>query len=456
MFSEFPSRLRRTAPCSRALACVAVAAIASVAALAEPPRATIELAPEPTPVSHGLTLDTAVNYALQNNPEIAAVRQQHGIAAAGVVIARTYPFNPTLESRVRFAGGPLSATVTNPVPFEHTVLLEWEIRHQRRYRREEAVAALSRTDAEIAFQEMNLAIRVIRAFNTAVYRRDKLRLAEEVFRINADAARRAQQLMQQAHGVRPPDLIVARAEALATQTLIGPARTAVVAARYDLNRLLGVVDEGEELAGALPAAPREWNRDALVDSALGQRPDLRARRAAVAESGAALRLEIANRFGNPTFGPAFEYDPTEIQMIGGQFIVPLPILNLHRGEIMQREAQQGQAVMQLRQSEFEIRQDVNSALAELESAKRSLEVYEAQVVELEKALKAMERLFESAEVDTLRVIDVRRKLIQARDGRLDAQFDISQSLANLAAAVGDPTLAINVPAIMGADQEIRP
>ena len=454
MFSEFAGRIRRAHPGFRAFVCAVVVATAGVAALAEPPRATIELAPEPE--SQGLTLDTAVNYALQNNPEIAAVRQQHGIAAAGVVIARTYPFNPTLESRVRFAGGPLSATVTNPVPFEHTVLLEWEIRHQRRYRREQAIAALSRTDAEIAFQETNLAIRVIRAFNLAVYRRAKLQLAEEVFHINEDAARRAQQLMQQAHGVRPADLIVARAEALATQTLVGPARTAVVTARYDLNRLLGVVDDGEELQGALPAAPREWNRDALVESALGQRPDLRARQAAVAESAAALRLEIANRFGNPTFGPNYEMDPTEIQMVGAQLIVPLPILNVHRGEIMQREAQQAQAVLQLRQSEFEVRQDVNSALGELESAKRSLQVYETQVSELQKALKAMEQLFESAEVDTLRVIDVRRKLIQARDGALDAQFDISQSLANLAAAVGDPTLAINVPSIVGVPADVCP
>ena len=51
---------------------------------------------------------------------------------------------------------------------------------------------------------------------------------------------------------------------------------------------------------------------------------------------------------------------------------------------------------------------------------------------------------------------VRRKLIQARDGTLDAEFEISQALANLAAAVGDPTLAINVPAIVGTPPEICP
>jgi hypothetical protein len=42
---------------------------------------------------------------LQNNPELAALRQQHGIAAAGVVIARTYPFNPLWEGKIRPAWG---------------------------------------------------------------------------------------------------------------------------------------------------------------------------------------------------------------------------------------------------------------------------------------------------------------------------------------------------------------
>ena len=58
-----------------------------------------------------LTRDEAVRLALEVNPEIAALRQQHGIAAANIVIARTYPFNPLFESRVRYGNGPVDATV---------------------------------------------------------------------------------------------------------------------------------------------------------------------------------------------------------------------------------------------------------------------------------------------------------------------------------------------------------
>ena len=44
--------------------------------------------------------------ALVQNPEIAAARQDHGVAAAAVVVARAYPFNPVWESRFRYAWGP--------------------------------------------------------------------------------------------------------------------------------------------------------------------------------------------------------------------------------------------------------------------------------------------------------------------------------------------------------------
>src|SRR5882672_9494860 len=65
-----------------------------------------------------LTVDGAIRWALSNNPELMALRQQHGIAAAGIVIANTYPFNPIWEAKVREANGPASAGVTNQVSNE--------------------------------------------------------------------------------------------------------------------------------------------------------------------------------------------------------------------------------------------------------------------------------------------------------------------------------------------------
>src|SRR5205807_9933596 len=125
--------------------------------------------PAAEPAAQVLTLDAAVRWALVNSPELAALRQQHGIAAAAVVIADTYPYNPVLESKIRSASGPESASVTNQLSQEHKVFLDVQIRHQGKYRRQGAAAALSRTDWEIAAQEVALAVRVERAFGTVLY-----------------------------------------------------------------------------------------------------------------------------------------------------------------------------------------------------------------------------------------------------------------------------------------------
>ena len=42
----------------------------------------------------------------------------------------------------------------------------------------------------------------------------------------------------------------------------------------------------------------------------------------------------------------------------------------------------------------------------------------------------------------LRIIDLERKLLQAQSGYLDALWEINQAQADLAAALGDPTLGV--------------
>jgi hypothetical protein len=55
----------------------------------------------------------------------------------------------------------------------------------------------------------------------------------------------------------------------------------------------------------------------------------------------------------------------------------------------------------------------------------------------------MERLFALGEqgVDVLRVLGVQTNLLRTIDAYLDARFEVSQALADLAAAIGDPALA---------------
>jgi cobalt-zinc-cadmium efflux system outer membrane protein len=389
-------------------------------------------------------LEQAVAWALQNNPEIAALRQQHGVAAAGVIIAQTYPFNPLWEGKVRAATGPASAGVTNQVSNEHKLLMEVEVRGQGKFRRRQARMALKRTDWEIANQELALAVRVIRAYHAVLYRREKMVLLGKIIAVNKRAATEVGKRVKLGQ-LRRADEILIQTELADARAQLALGRNTQTLAWYELRRALGWVDGEFKPQGALQPPAREWNVSELTGVALERRPDLHARQAAVAEADARVRLALADRYGNPTLGPAFEYDPTRVNLIGAQINLPLPVFNTHRGDILQRQAERSRAVLDLRQAETVVRLDVQAAVAHVKQARAWLLTYERQVVPgLVKSVKEMNQMFRAGDrgVDSLRLIDIYRKLLKAIDTELDARWEVAQAQTDLAAAVGEPALAI--------------
>jgi cobalt-zinc-cadmium efflux system outer membrane protein len=421
--------------CAACLGCLVALVALAAQARAQPPQA-----PPRPPV---LTLEAAVQYALENNPALAAQRQQRGIAEARVVIADTYPYNPLLENRIQGAEGPRTAGITNRTPLEHLIVWPVEWRHQGRYRREVAAAVLSRTEWEIAYQEQTLAVQVIRAYATLLYRRDKLRLLEETIRLNQQLAADLRSLQRPA-----ADVIVAETEVTDTVNLMNAGRELVTTARSDLARLLGVVGAAFEIDGRLDVPPEPRDPSALTELALVRRADLNARREAVAEADATVRLQVADRFGNPSVGPAYTYDPTGVNMFGVQLNVPLPLCNTKRGEIQLARAQHALAIDLLRQTEVNVRQDVAAALLRLGVAEQRAEFYRGKALpDLRNALATMEDLYRKGQpnADFVRVIDIRRKLLRARDGELDALWAVQQARADLLAATGEPALGLCAP-----------
>jgi cobalt-zinc-cadmium efflux system outer membrane protein len=420
--------------------------------------ALAQTGPTPPGSDRTLTLEQAVRLALQQNPQLAAVRQQHGIAAAGVVIAQTYPFNPSYFALVCADGGPASAGITNRVFNEHYVRLDLEVRGQGKHRRAAALSALSRADWDIATQEVTVAIATVRAFQTVVYRDLKLKVLEETVRLNERTVEQTRRLAE-AGKSRASDVILARAEVDAARASLGQGRTALATAVSALQRSLGAVGSPAAAHGDLTLPTTSVNSDALTAAAVEQRPDVQSRRAAVEEAEAHLRLEIANRFGNPSIGPAAEYNETSVTFIGIVVAAPLPVLNTRKGEIQLRKAERERAVMDLSQAEIQARQDVEAALARLAQARAWAKDYQQDVLpSLERTRKELERLFAQGEpgVDALKVIEVQRRYIKAYDSALDALYEVCQATADLAAAVGDPCLAAGPGLLLSNPDTPRP
>ncbi|MHB1423995.1 MAG: TolC family protein [Gemmataceae bacterium] len=386
-----------------------------------------------------LSLDGAVKWALEHNPQLLTFRRNRGIAEAAVQIARQYPFNPIIQDFIWYGNGPKAAGVTNHVFNEHTGRLDLELRHQGTYRRGIANAALTRTEWEIAAQELLVSIAVTRAFNTLLYRQGKYRLMEEGTQLTEDVAGITEQLVEQGT-LRSADLLLARADMMESRNLLGPARSVVVVAENALRLALGMIGETFQPEGTLEKGFVAPPLDILTQAGLERRPDLHGLEFAVREAEQRMRLEIANRYGNPSWGPAFEYNETSVFFIGSWLIWSPPIFNTRRGEIRQREAERARAVQALYQGETQVRQDVAFALARLAQAESVVKSFANETLPtLRMTREEFDKLYAAGQpgVDLARVIDTRRRLLRARDTYLDALFELSQAQTDLAAAVAD-------------------
>jgi outer membrane protein TolC len=416
-------------------------ALAALPAWAQAPP---ELLP-PQPASPPLVLNAAgaVRWALEHSPELATWRANRGIAQANLVIARQYPFNPIAQHFVWYGNGPESSGVTNHVFNEHTMRLDLELRNQGTYRRAQARAALTRTDWEVAAQELLVSTRVARAFNALLYRRAKFALANELAQFQDEAVKEVGKMVEQ--GKLPlAELHVARADAAEGRNLLGPAHSVLVTAGYDLRRTLGFLQDPFEVEGTLETGLVKPEPPVLVQAALERRPDLHALEFAVQEADERLRLEIANRWGNPSIGPGFEFNETSVYFIGMWLIWQPPILNTRKGEIQLRQAERARAIQAVRQSEVLVQQDVFAALARLSEAEGVANRFRTQLLpELRRTRDEIDKLLAAnqAGADLGRALDMRRRLLRTRDTYLDALFEVSQARVDLAAAVADLSMA---------------
>jgi cobalt-zinc-cadmium efflux system outer membrane protein len=367
-------------------------------------------------------------FALQNNPTLQSTRLQRGIAQGGVVIAKAYPYNPIIETLVLPDFGPAGAGIVNHVNFQSTVRLDLELRGQMRHRRSAADAVVTRTEWEIAAQELQVSIATTRAFNNVLYRNRKLEVIEDSVKLNELVVDMVKKLVD-ANRLRPPDRIVAQTELDSTHALRGQGKVALAVARGELRLQLGSMDNTFEVKGELDLPLPTTDQETYVKAALDTRPDLRARKVAVEEAQARLRLQVSDRFGNISFGPSYELDNTSVNYIGFALFSPVPVLNTHRGEIMQAQATVARSIADVKQIEIQSGQEVQTALYRLAEAR-----------------KDMEKLFAQNDpgVDVIKLIDVQRNYLRAFDAYLDALFELSQARADLAAAVGDPSIALGL------------
>lgn len=373
----------------------------------------------------GADEDDVIALALAHSPTYRADLARIDAARADLDEAGR-PVNPQLT--LAGALGPISAFATLFAPIESL----WQIP----LRTEAAARALESVAESLVQSGLDLARDARLAHAERGLAEDRVRIRTELAALLAELARIADARVRLGDA-SPAESAVVLAEATAVRDLLQTNESELAIARARLRQVLGLEASVPDFAIAFtraPGAPPELA--ALLALARGSRPDARAAeiaiRAAAGRAGwersrvLALGLHVEGHWQEPSM-PSLR--------IGGR--IELPIFSQNQGGIGRADAEVLRADALLVATQQRIAFEIVSARTRAAQAQASLATYRETVLPaLEEALRVATRAYEIGEETYLIVIDVLRRIGEARLREAELVAESRRADAELERAVG--------------------
>jgi len=361
-------------------------------------------------------------------PDAIAAHGRIAEADAGAIAADVaFTANPELEGGVgqRFTAG-------RPIDAEVRVEQDLEL-GRRDPRRRRARAEIARARGELAVELRALDLEVSLAFYDALHAEQELELTRRAAELAVRGASAADR-RRQAGDITDLDANLARAA-------LGRARSAVEAAGSDRAVALG------KLAALIGAAPD----DAIaLRGTLGEATDLAAPASAAdradvrlldleRDAATAARAE-ATALGRPGIGIwlGYQREATDSIVLAG-LRISLPVWNRAQGEtaLASARARRAQATHDavLRTAGRQI----GDALAALAAARRSVAIFERDVVpSLDDSERLLERTLDAGQIAVTEYLFARQELLNGRREHLQRRLALARASAAARHAAGAP------------------
>jgi cobalt-zinc-cadmium efflux system outer membrane protein len=398
------------------------------------------------PAFRTLTIEGAVEEAVQRNLGLLAERANLSIAEAALITAQLRP-NPVLSggaNNLDWLGTGFN-DINNAGPQEYAVRVDvpFESAHKRELRTEVAGQAKRLAEAQFADAVRRLKLDVTLASIDVLEAKARLALAQD----NLQALERLLQLNERRlTSGAIPQLEVSRSRVAMLQYR-GNVRTAQLAltqARLKLLPLLGrKPDEApidiDDRLGVAPA-PASPDSRVLQDAARTTRPDLLAAHLEQARTQADLRLQIAQ--GKVDYAIGAEYRRQQGvngrgNLLGLFFSVPLPTFNRNQGEIARAEAEGDKANRSVTALETNLAGEVASAYEAFDSSRQLLmEIERDLLTPTTEARAGTTYMYQAGATSLLDVLDAQRAYNDTMDTYYSAQAAYRRAQATLALVVG--------------------
>ncbi|MFJ9990265.1 TolC family protein [Pseudomonas putida] len=372
----------------------------------------------------GLTLNQALDAAFADNPDLAAVRQELGIAEGERRQAGLIP-NPELSWEREDTRRETSTT---------TVMLSQalELGGKRGARVEVAKAGQDIARLELERQGNGLRADVTQAFHAALRAQTAVELAEQSKALTERGLRvvQARVAAGQSSPVEATRADVQLAQALAQ---LRRAEADRVVAWQALARLTGSADVAFTQLDGSGLLPGPAPRAEVLLGQVEQTVEWRLAAAQIERGEAALGSEKAQRIPNLTVSLGSQYsreDRERVNVVG--LSMPLPLFDRNQGNVLAASRRADQARDLRNAVELRLRSDTRSALSQWAMAMAEVNAYDRTILpSARQAVDTATRGFERGKFAFLDVLDAQRTLIEARGQYLDALASASDARAQV-------------------------
>ncbi len=390
-----------------------------------------------------ITVEQAVNEAIERNANLLADRFNLAVADAAVVTAGLRP-NPVVTASVMRPDQSLVDAGISPYEqvFRTDYVLERDGKRERRV--DLAALAKSVTALQLSNTTRTLRLDVQSAFVDVQLAQRELAIAEEnlsafnnVVQVNSERV--------QTGDLAAVELSRSTLAALQFANDVRQRDTRLHEAKNRLSSLIGRGASGDALqaTGDLRKESPSIDFESLRRLALDARPDIRALRADQARSAADARLQLAN--GTIDYTISGEYHRQEGNMTRGNsyglfFSAPLPLFSRNQGEITRARVQQQQAQAKVRALEQDVALEAANAYAEYVASRDIVETIETRMLAPATDVRATtEYSYRRGEATFVEFLDAVRAYNDTMQSYNEARASFARSLYTLDAIVAKVT-----------------
>ena len=384
----------------------------------------------PTASAQNVSLSQALLKAMEANPDLAAARQEIGIAEGARKQAGLLP-NPELSYEMEDTRRDSSTTTV-------TLSQPLELGGKRGARVE--VATFEQTIAQLELDRRANGLRadVVQAFFAALRAQTGLDLAKQSLELT-DRGMRIVDGRVRAGKSSPVEATRAEVQLAEARLQVRRAETEKATAYQHLARIMGspvTTFDRLDSPNLSPGIPPQV--DELM-AKLGETAEMRQAAAQIDRSDASLGSEKAQRIPNLTVSVGSQYDRSireRVNVVG--LSMPLPLFDRNQGNILSASRRSDQARDQRNAVELRLRAETQTALNQWSTAMQEVESYDKTILpSAQKAVDTATRGFEMGKFGFIEVLDAQRTLIVARGQYLDSLATATNARAMVERVYGD-------------------